>query len=161
MIRAARPEDADRIAEIWESGWRDGHLGNVPDELVRVRTSESFRTRADALVPDTRVEEVDGVIAGFATVKGDEIDQMYVDAAFRGSGIAGKLLADARERIAAAGHSSAWLAVVAGNARARRFYEREGWVDGGDFTYFTDSERGPVPVPCRRYIFQFETAVGD
>jgi hypothetical protein len=32
------------------------------------------------------------------------------------------------------GHRKAWLAVVAGNARARAFYERAGWVDEGPST---------------------------
>jgi hypothetical protein len=25
-LRPARPDDALAVAEIWESGWRDGHL---------------------------------------------------------------------------------------------------------------------------------------
>jgi hypothetical protein len=42
----------------------------------------------------------------------------------------------------------AWLAVVTGNARARRFYERSGWADDGELDYVADG----VAVPCRRYV---------
>jgi hypothetical protein len=45
----------------------------------------------------------------------------------------------------------AWLAVATGNARARRFYERQGWVDEGRFDYPAQSDAGPIPVDCHRY----------
>jgi len=45
-IRPARAADAGAVARIWTDGWRDGHLGNVPDELVAVRTPASFQKRA-------------------------------------------------------------------------------------------------------------------
>ena len=34
-LRPARSDDATDIATIWHAGWRDGHRGHVPDELVR------------------------------------------------------------------------------------------------------------------------------
>ena len=46
LLRPARPEDAEAVAAIWRAGWRDGHLGHVPDALVAVRTPESFSARA-------------------------------------------------------------------------------------------------------------------
>ncbi|MEV1176540.1 hypothetical protein AB0J09_49965, partial [Nonomuraea sp. NPDC049784] len=54
--------------------------------------------------------------------------------------------------VAANGHQRAWLAVVAGNARARRFYERNGWVDEGLFDHLAPNETGPVVVPAHRYV---------
>lgn len=152
MIRPATPADAPAVARIWEAGWRDAHLGNVPDELVRVRTAESFSTRAAQRVADTAVAEVDGQVAGFVMVDGDEVDQVYVDVAHRGTGVAGTLLAAAARLVAAAGHDRAWLAVVTGNARARRFYEREGWTDDGLFVHDAPVEGGSIPVECRRMV---------
>jgi GNAT superfamily N-acetyltransferase len=147
-LRPATPDDAPTVATIWESGWRDGHLGNVPDELVAIRTPGSFGTRAAQRVADTTVATVDGEVAGFVMVVGDEVEQVYVDGRHRGSGIAGTLLAEAERLVATAGHRRAWLAVVPGNARARRFYERQGWADEGPFDY----PAAGVAVPCHRYV---------
>jgi GNAT superfamily N-acetyltransferase len=153
LVRAAAPEDAPAVAEIWREGWRDGHLGLVPDALVAVRTDESFRTRAAERVADTTVAVVGGEVAGFLMIDGDEAEQVYVSARHRGTGIADALLAEAERQIREAGHAVAWLAVVEGNARARSFYERMGWRDEGAFDYSARVEDGStVAVPCRRYV---------
>ena len=151
-IRKATPADARAVADIWHAGWPDGHLGHVPDELAAVRTEESFRRRADERVGDTVVADVDGVVAGFTMVVDDEVEQVYVAASHRGTGVADALLADAEARIVAAGHARAWLAVVAGNARARRFYERRGWLDYGPLVYSAEGPNGPIDVPAHRYV---------
>jgi ribosomal protein S18 acetylase RimI-like enzyme len=152
-LRAATEADIPRIAEIWGPAWRDGHLGGVPDELVRIRTPENFVQRSTAIQPSTTLAVLDGSVVGFVAVAGDEIDQLFVDAVARGLGVADLLLRAGESQIAAAGHDGAWLAVVATNARARRFYERSGWSDGGEFSYTTDGESGrAIEVPCRRYV---------
>lgn len=150
-LRAATEDDAEAIAAIWAAGWRDGHLGNVPGELVAARTDESFRTRASDLVPGSTVAVVDGEIVGFVTVVHDEVDQVYVAAHHRGSGVADALLADAERRVAAAGHAEAWLVVVPGNDRALAFYARNGWTDGGVFDHPAPSGSGPITVRSHRY----------
>jgi GNAT superfamily N-acetyltransferase len=151
LLRPARAEDAGAIAEIWRLGWRDGHLGLVPQALVDVRTDAAFSTRAAERVPDTTVATVEGAVAGFVMVVDDEVEQVYVAAAHRGTGVAKALLDDGERQVRANGHTTAWLAVVAGNTRARAFYEREGWVDEGGLDYAAATEAGPVTVPCRRY----------
>jgi GNAT superfamily N-acetyltransferase len=151
-VRPATPKDAARVAEIWRSGWRDGHIGNVPQRLIDARTDESFGTRAVERVGDTTVAVVGDDIAGFIMVVDDEVEQVYVSQDHRGSGIAGVLLTEAERQVRANGHSAAWLAVVAGNARARRFYERSGWVDEGEFVYEASDRTGPIDVPCHRYV---------
>jgi GNAT superfamily N-acetyltransferase len=153
VIRPAEPGDAAAVAEIWRSGWRDGHLGLVPDALVAVRTDESFRARAADRVGDTTVAVVDGEVAGFIMVVGDEAEQVYVSAAHRGRGVADALLAEAERQVRENGHGLVWLAVVEGNGRARAFYERMGWRDEGGFGYEAAVEDGStVTVPCRRYV---------
>ena len=150
-LRAARAQDAGEIAEIWRFGWRDGHLGLVPQELVDARTEASFRTRASSRTSDTTVAIVDGAVVGFVMVVDDEVEQVYVAAAHRGTGVAKALIGEAERQVEANGHGKAWLAVVAGNARARAFYERAGWVDEGPFDYAAAAEDKTVAVPCRRY----------
>jgi GNAT superfamily N-acetyltransferase len=151
-LRQASADDAPAIADIWHLGWRDGHLGFVPQELIAARHEGSFRTRAAQRVGDTTVAVVDGKVAGFVMVVSDEVEQVYVAASHRGTGVADALLTEAERQVTRAGHSSAWLAVVAGNARARKFYERRGWSDGGPFTYAAAGEDGPIAVPARRYV---------
>jgi GNAT superfamily N-acetyltransferase len=152
VVRAAVAGDADAVAEIWYGGWRDGHLGHVPEQLVAFRTEESFGTRAVQRLADTSVAVVGDEVAGFVMVVGDEVEQVYVSPDHRGSGVAVTLLAEAERQVKANGHGEAWLAVATGNARARRFYERSGWADGGAFDYPAVVEGGTVPVPCHRYV---------
>ena len=153
IVRPATPDDATAVAEIWRVGWRDGHLGLVPGALAAVRTDESFHTRAAARVADTTVATVGADVAGFVMVVGDEVEQVYVSSRHRGSGVADALLAEAERQVRENGHAIAWLAVVAGNGRARSFYERMGWSDEGAFDYVAAVEDGTtVAVPCRRYV---------
>src|SRR6478609_6087767 len=100
-LRRARRGDAERVAEIWRLGWRDGHLGLVPPELVEARTDESFATRAAARIRDTTVVVVDGEVAGFVMVVGDEVEQVYVASEHRGSGVARVLMHEAERLVAA------------------------------------------------------------
>jgi L-amino acid N-acyltransferase YncA len=73
-LRPATANDAPKIAEIWHHGWHDGHLGFVPQELVAARHEASFRSRAAQQVSDTTVAVVDGEVAGFVMVVGDEVE---------------------------------------------------------------------------------------
>jgi RimJ/RimL family protein N-acetyltransferase len=74
-------------------------------------------------------------VTGFVVVVDDEVEQVYVDRSWRGRGVAELLLRHAEAVIGQGGRRTAWLAVVAGNTRARRFYARLGWRDHGPFTY--------------------------
>ena len=150
-LRPAIADDATAVAVIWCAGWQDAHVGNVPQGLVEVRTAASFYERAPARVEDTTVATVDGEVAGFVMVVDDEVEQVYVSALHRGTGVAALLMDEAERQVRANGHRKAWLAVVAGNARARAFYERAGWRDEGPFDYAAATEGGPISVPCRRY----------
>lgn len=150
-LRPATPQDADAIATVWHGGWRDGHLGNVPEALLPYRELTHFRDRVPARIPHTTVATIGASVVGFVTIHDDEVEQVYVAREARGGGAANALLREAEERIAAR-HEAAWLAVVAGNARARRFYARNGWVDGGAFDYPAEIPGGTIPVPSHRYV---------
>src|SRR5690606_25123761 len=98
-IRLAVEADAAAVAAIWHDGWRDAHLGHVPETLSAARDRESFDRRAAQRVGDTTVAVVDGAVAGFVMVVGDEVEQVYVAGKHRGTGIAGELLAEAERLV--------------------------------------------------------------
>lgn len=149
-LRAAAPADSEAIAEVWHSGWRDGHIGHVPDALLPHRRIEDFRLRVPPRLPTTTVATIAGHVVGFVTVIEDEVEQVYVAAAARGTGVADALVRHG-EQVVARRFDVAWLSVVAGNARARRFYERSGWHDAGPIEYRAEIAGGTIPVTCRRY----------
>jgi putative acetyltransferase len=152
-IRPAGDADMAAVADLWHEGWHAGHAGHVPEGLTEVRTLEAFHARTPARVSDTTVAIDDsGELLGFVMVVGDEVEQVFVGPAARGTGVAGVLLASAEDQVAAAGFDLAWLAVVAGNARARRFYEKCGWADEGDLPYEVTAGGRTWTSPCRRYV---------
>ncbi len=89
-------------------------------------------------------------IVGFVIVRDDEIEQLYVDRRARGGGTATALLRHGEELISAR-FDRAWLAVVPGNTRARRFYAREGWHDTGAIDHPAPIAGGTIPVAAHRY----------
>ena len=115
----------------------------IVDSSISVRESPlcSDRTTVATIGPD---------VAGFVMVHNDELEQIYVAEAARGSGVAAALLRHAESEIGER-FDLAWLAVVAGNTRARRFYARNGWRDAGVFEHQAPIEGGSVPLAAHRY----------
>ncbi len=151
-IRPATSADMAAVADLWHEGWHAGHAGHVPGGLTEARTLEAFHERTPPRVADTTVAVGDsGELLGFVMVLGDEVEQVFVGPGARGTGVSAELLDEAERQVAAAGHDVAWLAVVAGNARARRFYEKHGWSDLGDLPYEVDAGGRTWTSPCRRY----------
>lgn len=150
-VRPATDGDVPAIAAIWHEGWPDGHAGHVPAELGRHRTLPLLTALVAERVRTTQVAVVDGRVVGFVTIRRDEVEEVYVARDARGRGVVTALL-EAGEAAIAAHHDEAWLAVVAGNVRARRSYERHGWRDAGPFTYQADTEAGRFDVPAHRYV---------
>ena len=151
VVRAAVAGDAVAIGSIWWNGWRDGHIGNVPDALVELRTHESFERRAGERIADAIVATVGPEIAGFVMVADDELEQVYVAADHRGTAVAARLMAAGEAIVAGRGFAVAWLAVVEGNGRARRFYERCGWSNAGPLEYVVEDRGTMLEVPTLRY----------
>jgi GNAT superfamily N-acetyltransferase len=154
ILRPATPADIDAIAAVFHEGWHDVHPGRVPDGLTERRTPEAFHERVTQRVVETHettVAEVDGTVAGFVMVAGDEAEQVYVGRAFRGSGVAALLLTEAERQIATGGHDLAWLVVVRGNERAQAFYAKQGWADEGDYDYPVTALGESFISPCRRF----------
>jgi GNAT superfamily N-acetyltransferase len=150
-VRAATRTEIDHLARLWYDGWQDAHAEILPAELKRRRTLESFRERLQAALAHTWVVGPPGAADGFYILKGDELDQLYVSAPARGSGVAAMLIADAERRLSAGGVTVAWLACAIGNERAARFYEKHGWQRTGTVVSQLDTPQGPFELEVWRY----------
>jgi GNAT superfamily N-acetyltransferase len=124
----AQEEHLNDIVRIWHEGWNDAHAAIVPAELTQKRTAESLEKRAKDNLANFRVMLADGKVAAFHLIKGDELDQLFVDRSYRGKGAAKALIDDAEKILLESGTKTAWLACAIGNERAAAFYRKAGWI---------------------------------
>lgn len=150
-IRSAVDGDRDALAQLWHEVWHETHATLMPPELARIRTLDNFLDRVAAALPAMRVIGPVGAPLGFCVVKGDELYQLWVSAAARGTGVAAALIADAEAIMAAKGVRTAWLACAIGNTRAARFYEKAGWKNAGIENYAADTPLGPITLAVWRF----------
>jgi GNAT superfamily N-acetyltransferase len=137
LIRPAGAADAPAVAAVW---WR-ARLDAVPAIPAPVHDeADVARWVAEVLVPagGTWVA-LDGkhVVAMFSLRPG-WIDQLYVDPSRQGRGIGAELVEVAKDR--APDGLELWA--FQSNTRARRFYERHGFVAVG-WTDGDNEERAP------------------
>ena len=150
-VRNAMLDEVDRLADLWHDGWQEAHANLLPAELARHRTLASFRQRIIDNLALTRVAGPLGSPSGLCMIMHDQLYQLYVGPAARGSGIAAMLLADGERRIAATGATSAWLACAIGNERAAKFYEKNGWLRAGFMTNKLPTPDGVFALEVWRY----------
>jgi ribosomal protein S18 acetylase RimI-like enzyme len=151
QVRPARAADLDALARMWFDAWQDSHRALMPEGLIRFRTLESFHARLAAALVDTRIVDLDGAPAGFCITKGDELYQLFLAKAARGTGVAPALLKDGEARLHAAGVTTAWLSCAIGNDRAARFYEKQGWRNVGAETYYAETSEGAFALENWRF----------
>lgn len=141
VVRPAVLADAEEIAALHVATWRQTYAHLLPDGFFSEAHAEARRTQwRESLAqprPDqtVHVAEADGRIIGFASAgpSSDEdrhlaprqVIALYVDAAHHGTG-AGQRLLDA-----ALTEDATVLWVLRDNARAIRFYERNGFCREG------------------------------
>lgn len=150
-LRDAAPADEAALAALWHDGWQEAHAAIVPPALLPHRDARAFAERTARHLPAMRVAGPDGAPEGFHLVTGDELDQLYLAPAARGTGLALRLIRDAEARIAAAGHARAWLICARGNVRAAAFYRRAGWEEAGPVTGRVEAGDGRFDLPCIRF----------
>jgi RimJ/RimL family protein N-acetyltransferase len=146
-IREAVLADADALGRVHVEAWRAGYRGMMPDEFLAsldgAARAARWRERLSAPIDDRRLLvalDGAGALVGFAGVgpardepgPRGELYAINVAPAAWGSGAATLLLAAATRALEELGHREAILWVLRQNARARRFYEREGWKQTGD-----------------------------
>ena len=120
-LRRATPADAAAVAEVFLDTFHATYafpLAHTDDEVrgwVR-----------DELIPrsETWVAVVDGRVVGMLVVAPGWVEQLYVEPAHHGRGIGSRLLDLAKTRSREG--LTLWTFQV--NDRARRFYERHGFV---------------------------------
>ena len=140
-VRAATPDDACEVASIHVRAWQVAYRGLLPQEYLdglrpedRARRYTFGRTGPEHPAALVAVEH--GVICGFVITgpshdsdlqDARELWAIYVDPQRWGIGVGRLLMAAARDRLCQDGAREALLWVLAGNNRARRFYQLDGW----------------------------------
>jgi GNAT superfamily N-acetyltransferase len=152
-IRPMHMGDIEALSGIWFAGWQDAHTGLLPAKLARLRTRDSFRDRLAAAVQRTCVATWDGHPIGLSIRDGSELNQFYVAATARGTGVAQALMAETFECFRAAQVPRAWLACAIGNNRAARFYEKTGWARVSIVETELATPEGPFALNVWRYEF--------
>ena len=146
-IREVVLADADALGRVHVEAWRVGYRGMMPDAFLASLDGAARAARWRELLGAPkegrrRLVAIDdtATLVGFAMVgpardeAGDrgELYAINVTPAAWGTGAATALLAAATRALAELGHREAILWVLRANARARRFYQREGWSMEGD-----------------------------
>lgn len=143
--RTARVADASECGYVYLRS-RDFGLPEVPYAHPR---GDVKRWMADDLVghTDMWVAELDGVITGFLVLSHDRdgswLEHLYLDPSWIGRGLGDEALDLARSRCA----EGMQLWTFQSNERARRFYERHGFVA----EEFTDGQGNEERTPDVRY----------
>jgi GNAT superfamily N-acetyltransferase len=141
-LRRAGMDDAPAISEtlaIGFEGYREfAAYGWQPPEVRGVRELARMRARLGASATWATIAEQDGLVAGHAGFfpqpgvhDSAHLWALFVRPAWWGSGLAGELLAGAIEAAIAQGYRRMRLYTPRDQARARRFYEREGFSATG------------------------------
>ncbi|GAA0796119.1 GNAT family N-acetyltransferase [Spirilliplanes yamanashiensis] len=129
-----------------------GALAATPAAAMGEWWAERWRWEADT--HRLTVADDGGTIVGFTytgpseTPGAAELYGIHVAPDRVGSGVGRLLMISALEQLRAHGEPRAVLWVLEGNARARRFYERGGWVDEG---VARTGHVGSAPTVQRRY----------
>jgi GNAT superfamily N-acetyltransferase len=162
VIRRARVQDAAALADINRRGWLVAYAHIVPAETMREAGEDLEPRWAESLAgPDDAREvwvatDADDTVIGFVSVgvsrdadarpREGELRAIYLAPETMGTGVGRKLLACGERALARQGYTAATLWVFEENMRARRFYERNGWVP--------EPDSGPGPygwAPSLRY----------
>ncbi|MGW5875856.1 N-acetyltransferase family protein [Nocardiopsis terrae] len=168
-IREAHPDDAPAIAGVHVRSWQAAYRGMIPDYALenldsgRLAGVWSRRLTGDFIAPGAGVlvaEEDRAVVAFAGFVPGPDpedenrsvvdLETFYSVPEVWGSGTNRKLARALHEAMAEGAAEQAVLRVLVANARARRFYERQGWWDTGTVADETIL-RGTLVLPTALY----------
>ena len=123
QIRAADAADADAVGDVFLDAFHATY------DFPLAHTDDEVREWLRGVVADgtawVAVSPADGLVVGFMRLDGFELDQLYVRPGWWRRGIGSRLVRLAKER--SPDGLTLWTFQV--NERARRFYERQGFVE--------------------------------
>jgi ribosomal protein S18 acetylase RimI-like enzyme len=169
QIREPVPSDAASLGRLHAEAWHVAYEGQMAAELLAGMTVERRTAMWERVTVSTRRErqriaiaDIGGTVAGFAWTgpcrdedcpegAGELYAINVAPECWRG-GVGTALLEAAHKALVADGFSLAVLWVLPGNDRARRFYERHGWLADGAAR---DEESDGFVVPEVRYTRRF------
>ena len=149
-IRPAVPADAEAMARMHRLSANTAYGRDDPLERRLVAARRLFDD--DETRPFLALDD-DGEVIGVLTVGDDELHAIYVHPDHWGTGV-GQALLDRADTELAKTCAAASLTCMAGNARARRFYERNGWNLGETLV---EPHFGGEPTEVCRYHKSFRT----
>jgi ribosomal protein S18 acetylase RimI-like enzyme len=172
LIRAAGPGEWDAIGRVRRESWGAAYRGLLPGEVIEAATAPDVvaRLREFAAGPGriTLVAETGTAVVGFASfgperlprggadrkVPRAELYAIYVLPQHWSTGAGRALLAQVVAHVRGSRYASIALWVLEGNTRARRFYERAGFVATGERQ--TGERHGDVAE--MRYVLELAAA---
>ena len=135
-VREAESKDVHDAARVHALSSMTAYVGLLPPSEMESLTRRESSWQAALAQPDVSpfVAECDGEIVGVMMIGpareeagAGEIYVMYVHPDWWGSG-AGQVLMDRAHQQLRQDYGDAVLSTLGANGRARRFYERNGWV---------------------------------
>ena len=145
-LREAEPRDAPAIAELFLASRREA-LPYLP-ELHSDDETRDWMARVVLTECAVWVAESEGRVVGFAAVKGEHLDHLYLLPGHQRRGIGSRLLAKAKEL--SPDRLELWA--FQRNAAARAFYEEHGFVA----VEFGDGSGNEEGEPDVRYEWRLE-----
>ena len=165
LIRHGVAADAAALAELARRTFLEAFAAdNNPDDMA-LHVAQAYgpaQQHQELVDPDitTLVVEIDGQLAGYAQLRtgvtpecvtGEaplEVWRFYVDQPWHGRGVAQALMRRIEMEAHQRGARTLWLGVWEGNRRAKAFYARNGFVDGGSHVFMlgTDAQTDRIFV---------------
>jgi len=130
LLRAATHADVEAIMDVQQEGSVRALSGLYPqDEYPFPRAELTARWAEEIADPSVRalVILLDGQVAGYAALQDDQLLHFGTATSTWGTGLASAAHDEIVELLGGSGR----LWVLAGNHRARRFYEKMGWRASG------------------------------
>ncbi len=157
LIRKAKPNDASALAVLAERTFRETfEADNSSQDMdqhctqaygLEIQTLEILDPHIDTFVCEFELELIAYVqlswlpAPSYVTAQRPaEIRRFYVDSPWHGQGIAGALINHVLEHVESQNADQIWLGVWEHNPKARRFYQKMGFLEVGEHVFQLGSD---------------------